>query len=94
MIDNELGQQLHDKKTRKFSMTPEELGLLDAWYEQQDAWEASYLLKPMAHNELVGLKNQIAVTMARITVVSQHIRQLTQENEAIRREIMSLRGSA
>ena len=90
MIDNQLGTQLHDKATRAYPLTSDEIGLLDAWYAHQDAWEADYLAKPTIHNELVDLKNQTIVTIAQVAVVSQQLKQITQENTAIKQEIMSL----
>ena len=92
MIEDTIGEKLHDRSTRGGTLSPEEHKLLSAWYTQQDQAEASQLKAPnLAKADLAELRTQIDAALARIADITKQIQELTAENEKLRQEVIALR---
>ncbi len=90
-IPDELGFVLHDRSTLGEALTAEEERKLQAWYEVRDGAEAAWLNPVSAiRPDLVGLQSQVNVALGELAVVTQRIRQVSSENQEIRREIAGL----
>ena len=90
MISDELGIQLHDRRTRGQTLTAEEQMQLEAWYQQQDAAEAQQLNHVSTTTEIPDLQAQIEMVLTQLTAAMGRVQQVTAENEALRREISVL----
>ena len=91
MVENALARRLHDKRTRGGALTEAERAQLEAWYEQQDNEEEALLSSaPQAPATLRTLRGEVDVALSRLSAVTQRIRTLTDENEALRRDIAAL----
>ncbi len=86
---SEPGSRLHDRVTRGEELSPEERTKLDEWYASQDGAEAKVLAASTNH-DLSQLEAQVDSTLAQIAGTTQRIRELTSENEALRRELANL----
>lgn len=91
MISEELGMQLHDRWTRGQTLTAEEQVQLEAWYQQQDAAEAQQLNQVFTAAGIEDLQSQVEMALTQLAVAIQRVRQITAENERLRREISVLR---
>lgn len=91
MISKELGMQLHDRWTRGQTLTAEEQVQLEAWYQQQDAVEAQQLNQVFTAAGIEDLQSQVEMALKQMAVAIQRVRQITAENERLRREISVLR---
>jgi Tfp pilus assembly PilM family ATPase len=91
MILKELGMQLHDRWTRGQMLTDEEQAQLEVWYQQQDAEEAKQLHLASTTVEISDLQAQVEMALTQLATVIQRVQQITAENEALRREISTLR---
>ncbi|MBC7880127.1 MAG: hypothetical protein H7Y37_02235 [Anaerolineae bacterium] len=89
-ISNELGLQLHDRWTKAEVLTAEEQAQLQVWYQQQDAEEAQNLSPFSTTAETSGLPVQVDIALTQLMTVIQQVRQVTSENEVLRREISAL----
>jgi hypothetical protein len=89
-ISNELGLQLHDRWTKAEVLTAEEHAQLQEWYQQQDAEEAKDLNSLPTTVETAGLQVQVDMALTQLTTVIGQVRQVTSENEDLRREISAL----
>jgi predicted nucleic acid-binding Zn-ribbon protein len=90
-ISNELGMQLHDRWTRGQVLTVEEQEQLEVWYQQQDAEEAKQLNPVSTAVEISDLQAQVEMGLTQLATVIQQVRQITAENDGLRREISTLR---
>lgn len=91
MIDDEQGRELHDRFTRGEPLTGEEQASLQTWYDAQDQAEASQLGVAISHPDLAGLRVRVDAALAQLQEVTSQIRQLSEGNEALRRETTALR---
>lgn len=91
MISNGLGMQLHDRWTRGQKLTDEEQAQLEDWYQQQDAEEAKQLSLASTTVEISDLQAQVETALTQLVTVLQRVQQITAENEALRREVSTLR---
>ena len=90
MIADDTGQMLHDKATRGVSLSQDEQAQLDQWYMAQDNAEAAALgVTPPP--TLADLQSQVMAALARSVSLAQRVQELTDENDALRREIGILR---
>jgi len=87
---DELGQQLHDRKTRGEILSTEEQTQLESWYAAQDRVETDDLGLTATTNTEESLRDRIDSVLAQIAAVTRRIQELTEENEALRREIAAL----
>ncbi|OGG49716.1 MAG: hypothetical protein A3F84_16120 [Candidatus Handelsmanbacteria bacterium RIFCSPLOWO2_12_FULL_64_10] len=91
MDADELAKQLHDKATRGVGLSPDEQAKLDAWYARQDASESAMLAQTSPPQALVALQAQVDAAVAQLLTVTQRIRDLTLQNDALRRDIAALK---
>ena len=90
MTADELGQRLHDRATRGEPLSESERRMLEQWYARHDR-EEQVILNGTANDEkLKQLQNDVDSTLERIVKVSQEIRSLAADNEALRGEIRDL----
>jgi hypothetical protein len=90
MIADDIGRMLHDKATRGVSLSQDEQAQLDEWYMAQDNPEAAALgVTPPP--TLADLQSEVTAALARSISLAQRIQELTDENDALRREIDLLR---
>jgi chromosome segregation ATPase len=90
VVLNELGMQLHDRFTRGQVLSAEEQEQLERWYQQQDAEEDKQLIPASPTAKISDLRSQVDLTLTQLTTSIQQIRQVTSENEELRREISTL----
>ena len=90
MSGDDLARRLHDTATRGGSLSAEERALLEAWYAGQDREEAAALARTVPGGDVAALQAQVDAALARLVTVTQRIRTLTAENEAVRQEIAVL----
>jgi peptidoglycan hydrolase CwlO-like protein len=90
MVSDELGKQLHDRATRGKSLSTEEQAQLEAWYAVQDRVEMEELGMNATTKTAASLQIQIDAVLSQLTTVTQRIQKITEENEALRREIATL----
>jgi len=81
---------LHDRATRGEKLTAEERERLGHWYELQDQQEAALLSASATQQPAAAsLQSEIDAALAQLSDVTQRIRTLSEENDALRREIAS-----
>lgn len=90
MIDDAVGRMLHDKATRGIVLSQDEQTQLEQWYRAQDNAEAT-ALSLTTSPALANLQTQVTVALARSIELAQGIQDLTEQNDALRREIDILR---
>ena len=90
MPTDNVGKQLHDKATRGLSLSAPEQNQLDAWYAEQDTAENALLAPTLLSPQLATIRTQVETTLAQLLTVTQHIQELTAQNDAVRREIALL----
>ena len=91
MISDEKGKQLHGRATSGEKLSDEEKAQLEEWYALQDQLEmASFGIRKQA-SVLDNLQAQIKEALDQLVKVSNHIQQITTENETLRQENMVLR---
>ncbi|MGH7597088.1 MAG: hypothetical protein ACREOI_12095 [bacterium] len=90
MVSNELGKQLHDRATRGDALSPDEKAQLEEWYKTQDRDELAVLGLSATVKKVKSLQTQVDVTLAQLTTITSRIKKITEENEALRREITAL----
>lgn len=91
MDADELVKQLHDKATRGVVLSPDEQAQLDAWYARQDAAEGAMFAQTSPPQTLVVLQEQVDTAVVQLLTVTQRIRDLTLQNDALRRDIIALK---
>ena len=90
MSHEDLARQLHDKASRGLKLSTEEQAQLEAWYADQDEKESALLGPTTSSQRLTALHAQIETTLAQLQTVTQRIQELTNQNEAVRREVTVL----
>ena len=90
MSDDTL-RQLHDKATRGEQLSPEERARLGAWYTKNDQEESGELSASSEPKEASEIRRKLDEAMAELSAGSQRVRELTADNDSIRREIGDLR---
>ena len=90
MDSDELAKQLHDKVTRGVALSSDEQAQLDAWYAQQDAAESAMFAQTNLPQALVALQAQVDAAVAQLLTVTQGVRDLTYQNDALRLDIAAL----
>lgn len=90
MVNDALGQKLHDRATRGLPLSLVERNDLESWYARKDA-EESVLLLSFSSPSLAALREQLSETLAQIEETARQIRTLSSENETMREEIAALR---
>lgn len=91
MDADELAKQLHDKATRGVVLSPEEQAKLDAWYARQDAAESAMLAQTSSPQTPVALQAQVDAAVTQLLTVTQRVRDLTLQNDTLRRDIAALK---
>ena len=92
MVSDELGKQLHDQATRGGALSTEEQAQLEEWYATQDRAEADELDQTVTAKTVTALRAQIDSALAQIATITKRIQEITEANEALRREIAALRS--
>jgi hypothetical protein len=87
MAQTERGSLLHDRATRGEALSPDEQAELDAWYDAMDREEAAILADSHDDGSLAALRARVRASARQLRAVTQHIEELTVENEHLRREI-------
>ena len=90
MDPDELAKQLHDKVTRGGVLSSDEQAKLDAWYDRQDAAESAMFAQTNPPQTLVALQAQVDAAVAQLLTVTQRVRDLTLQNDALRLDITAL----
>ncbi|MSS71812.1 MAG: hypothetical protein EXS64_10025 [Candidatus Latescibacteria bacterium] len=91
MDADELAKQLHDKATRGVVLSSDEQAQLDAWYARQDTAENAIFAPKNPSQTLVALQVQVDTAVTQLLTVTQRIRDLTLQNDALRRDIATLK---
>lgn len=89
-MNDELGQELHDRATRGQKLSSEEQERLDAWYAELDRAEAADL--GLGGGDPEGdLPGRIEKTLAEIARATQRIRELDRKAHEVEQENAALR---
>jgi chromosome segregation ATPase len=91
MISDDLAKQLNDKATRGELLSAEEQSLLEDWYAFQDRIESNTLGLTTDEKTLADLRAQVEAALVQLVTVTKRIQEIASENEALRREIATLR---
>ncbi len=91
MISDDFAKQLHDRASRGELLSAEEQAQLEEWYALQDNAETKALGLVAAERALATLQAQIDAALAQLMTVTKRIQEIASENEALRREIATLR---
>lgn len=83
--------ELHVRSARGEALTPAENALLQEWYTAQEQAEMAMLKLEAPSVDVATLQTQINEMLAQIATATHKIKQLTDENEALRRDIAILR---
>lgn len=83
--------QLHLRAACGELLTPGEQAQLQAWYAAQEMAEMATLKLETSSVDLATLQTQINAMLAQIATATYKIKQLTDENEALRRDVALLR---
>jgi chromosome segregation ATPase len=83
-------QQLHDQATKGVALSPEEQVRLNEWYAQQDRLENAALLQSSPSADVDELRTQVADALARLAALTRRVQSRESENEAVRKEILTL----
>ena len=90
-FSDDLGKALHDRSTRGETLSDQEQTQLESWYEYQDNLESNILVTTLEGKPIAKLQSQIEVSLTQLISITQHIQEVTAENEILRQEINSLR---
>ena len=88
-MKDEEALHLHDRSARGVPLTDQESVQLQAWYAAQDAAEARDLASAPSWSG--DLTDRIRESLERVAEATRQIQQTMSDNEALRREIASLR---
>jgi len=91
MDSGELAKQLHDRATRGVVLSPDEQAQLDTWYARQDTAENAMLAPTSPPQTLVALQVQVDTAVTQLLTATQRVRDLTLQNDALRRDIAILK---
>lgn len=83
--------QLHLRAACGEPLTPTEQAQLQAWYAAQEMAEMAMLKLETSSVDIATLQTQINAMLAQIATATYKIKQLTDENEALRRDVVLLR---
>jgi len=92
MVSDEIGKRLHDRATRGETLSAQDQARLDAWYADQDRTEAVELGLNTAPKTMATLQAQVDSALAQLASVTARIQEIAEENDALRREVASLRS--
>lgn len=90
MIETKRLQQLHLRAVNGEALTTEEETALKNWYEMLDREEAIINVQSRTIN-IEGLQDKIGKTTAQITIVSEDVARIIEQNEILRQENTALR---
>ncbi len=90
MISDEVALALHNKGTHGEVLSSEEQALLNHWYAAQDSDEQQFLGSAPASPETAELQSQVTASFERSIALAQRIRELSDHNDTLRREITQL----
>ena len=84
---------LHDRATRGDTLSSEEQAQLAQWYMLQDQAEQGILneAKTSAASDPSDLQAQVTAALQRCITLAQHLQELSNQNEGLRKEIAGLR---
>ena len=91
MVSDDLAKQLHNRATRGESLSAEEQSQLKNWYALQDTAESNVLGLTAAEKTPTALQAQVDVALTQLITVTKRIQEIASENDALRREIATLR---
>ena len=91
MISEDTAKKLHDRFSRGETLSPKEQKQLEDWYARQDAAEGQMITATSKEKNISLLQKQVEAALYRLTTVTKHIQEVETQNEALRREIASLR---
>lgn len=91
MAPSEELHQLHIRSAKGEPLTPEERARLQEWYELMDWEERAALTVIPRIPTLDDLREDLRQAYARLTEMARRIKSLTDENDALRREVDALR---
>ncbi|MFZ4658552.1 MAG: hypothetical protein ACOYNY_16190 [Caldilineaceae bacterium] len=83
--------ELHVRAAHGEVLTPAENVVLQEWYAAQEQAEMAMVKLEMPSIDVATLQTQINEMLAQIATATHKIKQLTDENEALRRDIAILR---
>src|SRR5690349_19391662 len=90
MKSNVPGQALHDRATRGLPLTEEEQAQLADWYAALDRDEVFVVPGGSEVESLLSLQAEVHSGVRRLLTAAQRIQELTDQNDALRREIVVL----
>jgi hypothetical protein len=91
-VSDEMGRELHDRATRGVPLSAEDQEQLEQWYTQQDQYETDRLTRAAPPGDLVQLRNEVDRALVQLQGVTQRVKALAAENEALKQEIAMLQG--
>jgi hypothetical protein len=91
MDTHDVEWQLHDRGTRGEALTPAEQALLAKWYATLDASEIDMLRLIFPPNSVPDLQMRVELVLAQLTTIISRIQEVVAENEALRKENITLR---
>jgi chromosome segregation ATPase len=91
MVSDDAMKQLHDKTTRGERLSAEEQAQLQNWYALQDQIEGQTLGLVTDEKPAITLQAQVEAALTQLMTVTNRIQQVAAENDALRREITTLR---
>ena len=91
MIPEESARKLHDRATRGEVLSAEEGAALDRWLAAQDEAEAALLSRKSAELSVAELRAEIKSVLMQVGSTTRTIQQVTAENDALRRDVETLR---
>ena len=91
MLTDEQAIKLHQCAALDEPLTAEEQAELEAWYAKQDEEEAKTLKLDEKDGELEEIRQKLRVSLNQLVVETQRLQQIEEENEALHREVTSLR---
>lgn len=91
MIPDEVGRQLHDRRTRGETLSHGERLELDRWYGDQDEAGDRELSAVDSASPTDALADEIEAVTSQLAIVTRDIQQTARESAALRRETDGLR---
>jgi hypothetical protein len=83
--------RLHDRATRGIPLSAEEQADLIAWYGEQDQVERDMLRHGDSSGEASTLQAELDAVLIQLAASSERVREVSAQNDEIRREIAALR---
>jgi hypothetical protein len=91
MISEELGTNLHDRHTRGYMLSAEEMKQLQTWYAQNDHEDWANAARQEANTNAVA-QDQVETVLTQIEVITRRIRKLEKQNAILRQENVALQN--